>query len=110
MMASFETRWGESVKKAFLALVVLSLCAPILNADDDLARAVAEDYDQHLEELFRYFHSHPELSFLEVETAKRLAEELRAAGVEVTEGVGRHRCGGNAAKRQRPPGSGPGRH
>lgn len=76
------------MKKIILALVILSICAPILDANDDLARAVADDYDQHLAELFIYFHSHPELSFLETETASRLAEELRAAGVEVTEGVG----------------------
>lgn len=76
------------MKKIILALAILSICAPILDANDDLARAVADDYDQHLAELFIYFHSHPELSFLETETASRLAEELRAAGVEVTEGVG----------------------
>jgi hippurate hydrolase len=38
-------------------------------------------------ELYKELHSHPELSFHEVETARRLASRLREAGVEVTEGV-----------------------
>ncbi len=74
--------------KLILATIMVALCAPVMAADDGLAKAVAEDYDAHLADLFVYFHSHPELSFREVETAKRLAEELREAGVEVTEGVG----------------------
>jgi hippurate hydrolase len=41
-----------------------------------------------LVELYRHFHAHPELSFQEKETAARLARELRAVGIEVTEGVG----------------------
>ena len=55
---------------------------------ETLQDAVARDYDDHLADLFVHFHQNPELSFLEVETAARLAVELRAAGVEVTEGVG----------------------
>ena len=38
--------------------------------------------------LYRWFHSHPELSYAERETSKRFAGELRAAGFEVTENVG----------------------
>jgi hippurate hydrolase len=40
-----------------------------------------------LVELYRHFHLHPELSFEERETGTRVAKELRAVGVEVTEGV-----------------------
>lgn len=40
-------------------------------------------------ELYRHLHSHPELSFAEHETAARIAGELRAAGCEVTEEVGK---------------------
>jgi hippurate hydrolase len=66
----------------------LVLCVSPLHADQDLAQVVAKDYETSLAELFVWFHSHPELSFREYETAARLAEELRSAGVEVTEGVG----------------------
>jgi hippurate hydrolase len=40
--------------------------------------------------LYKHFHAHPELSLQEKETAARLARELRAAGLEVTEQVGGH--------------------
>jgi hypothetical protein len=35
-----------------------------------------------------FFHRNPEFSSMETKTAARLADELRAAGFEVTEGVG----------------------
>ena len=47
---------------------------------------------QHVAELltvYQDFHSHPELSFSEVRTAAKLAEELKALGIEVTTGVGK---------------------
>ncbi|HZL86745.1 MAG TPA: amidohydrolase [Pirellulaceae bacterium] len=54
----------------------------------DQPRAWAEKHLDEIVELYHHFHSHPELSFMEKETAARLAKELRAAGVEVTENVG----------------------
>ena len=78
-------------------LFALLLATPVLAedmADDpsadssDLADAIAADYEVHLADLFVHFHENPELSFLEHETAARLAEELRVLGIEVTEGVG----------------------
>jgi len=39
--------------------------------------------------LYEHLHAHPELSFHEDETARRLAEEFRRAGAEVTTGVGK---------------------
>ncbi len=41
-------------------------------------------------DLYKHLHRNPELSFQEVESARRVAEELRKTGVEVTEGVGGH--------------------
>lgn len=43
-----------------------------------------------LVKLYEHFHAHPELSFQEEKTAARLAEELRAIGLEVTTNVGGH--------------------
>ena len=54
----------------------------------NLRAAVEQDYVDNLAGLFEYFHRNPELSFREEKTAARLAAELRALGVEVTEGVG----------------------
>jgi hippurate hydrolase len=56
--------------------------------DGPFADAVAADYESHLEDLFVHFHQNPELSYLETDTAARMASELRAAGLTVTEGVG----------------------
>ena len=58
-------------------------------AHGDALRATIDDYyESHLNDLFVWFHQNPELSFLEHQTAARLAAELRGLGVEVTEGVG----------------------
>ncbi|MBN8418480.1 MAG: amidohydrolase [Verrucomicrobia bacterium] len=40
--------------------------------------------------LYKELHANPELSLHETETAARMAKELRAAGLEVTENVGGH--------------------
>lgn len=69
-------------------VVVWALGSSAVRADEpaDWARA-------HLEELvalYRQFHQAPELSMREEKTAARLAGELKAAGAEVTTGVGGH--------------------
>ena len=69
---------------AAAAILLVSFSA---NADD-LADAVKKDYDEYLWPLFDHFHRNPELSLIEHDTAERMAQELRAAGFDVTEGVG----------------------
>jgi len=50
---------------------------------------VSADYQRELGSLFDWFHRNPELSFKEVNTAARMARELRAIpGIDVTEKVG----------------------
>lgn len=71
-----------------LALGFASVIFMQTTAANELSDAVETDYDQHLAALYDYFHRNPELSAMEVKTAARLAEELRAAGFDVTEGVG----------------------
>ncbi|MFV0477304.1 MAG: amidohydrolase [Parahaliea sp.] len=72
----------------FLASAVFacSVASPVLSAE--LKADIAKDYKTHLAALFDHFHRNPELSGMEVQTAARLAKELRNAGFEVTEGVG----------------------
>src|SRR5690348_1893411 len=53
-------------------------------ADDAWFREQRDD----LVGLYRHLHAHPELSFREVNTARRVAEELKKAGADVTTGVG----------------------
>ena len=58
-------------------------------ANETLRSDLQTDWDAHLEGLYQHLHANPELSFMEVETAARMALELRAAGYDVTEEVGR---------------------
>ncbi len=52
----------------------------------DLVRERVDAEYASLETLYKHFHTHPELSNQETESAKRIASELRKAGYEVTEG------------------------
>jgi hippurate hydrolase len=69
-------------------LLVGALCASPGLAASPVADAVKADYDRQLARLFVDFHKNPELSFKENRTAKIMAQQLRAAGATVTEGVG----------------------
>ena len=72
---------------AFAAMILISTSSLVYAAD--LKSDVSDHYDNHLGALFTHFHQNPELSFQETKTAKRMAEELRALGYDVTEGVGK---------------------
>ncbi len=54
-------------------------------ADDPWIAAHIDELDA----LYKHLHTHPELSFQEHETARRIAAELEKAGAEVTTGVGK---------------------
>ncbi len=71
------------------ALAIASLAAPAQAEDPATKAAIEAEYDNYLAPLFLDFHQNPELSFLENRTAAKMAAELRAAGLEVTEGVGK---------------------
>ena len=71
------------------ALAILALLAATPARADDLNAAIKADYDRSLGALWDYFHRNPELSYVEVKTAARMAQELRAIpGWTVTEKVG----------------------
>lgn len=72
-----------------LIAFLLALSSLAFAADSELSQSVAQDYETRLKPLFEHFHRNPELSFQEFNTSARLARELRAAGFEVTEGVGK---------------------
>ncbi len=80
-------------EKSLMHLFHSVLCCALLMIgvsvqSGELVDAVKSDYDAHLMGLFDHFHRNPELSLAEVETAARMAKELRAAGFEVTENIG----------------------
>jgi len=72
----------------WIVLFLAGFCAAQAARAED-PKTWATKHADELVELYRHLHTHPELSFEEVETAARVAKELRAAGVEVTEKVGK---------------------
>jgi hippurate hydrolase len=61
-------------------------------SDMNATNHILKDLDRllpELEALYKDVHAHPELSMLETRTAGLAAERLRAAGYEVTAGVGK---------------------
>ena len=76
------------------AIVVLLIAAPASAADPSakdraaLVEPILAKELPALVELYKHLHTHPELSLQEVQTAARLAGELRKAGYDVTEKVG----------------------
>lgn len=71
-------------------LIGLAVCASmaVTPALAELKEDIAADYG-YLEALYKDFHANPELSFMEVQTAKKLAGELRGLGFKVTEKIGK---------------------
>lgn len=74
--------------RSLMGAALVALAPTPALADPATKAAIKADYDAHLGALFTHFHQHPELSFLETETAKRMAAELKKAGAEVHTGVG----------------------
>ncbi len=50
-------------------------------------KVLSEKYSQEVIELRRYLHQNPELSYQEFNTVKYVAKQLRAFGIEPTEGI-----------------------
>src|SRR5688572_2184728 len=67
-----------------LAIFKVSMAVPAVGQD---AADWANKHKGQLVELYRHFHANPELSFEEYQTGERVAKELRAAGIEVTDKV-----------------------
>lgn len=70
---------------SLLTSAVAAAAAPELR--DVVAAKIAAEYPS-LEAIYKNLHAHPELSFMETNTAALVAKELRALGIEVTEKVG----------------------
>ena len=73
-------------RKLLALLMTATICHVTLA--DEITDDIALEYNTYLGDLFEHFHRNPELSFQENATAARMAEELRKAGFEVTEGIG----------------------
>jgi len=78
----------HSIPRASIALAMLFAANTSAQSKSGVASEVLAVYPRS-EALYLDLHQHPELSFHEVETAAKLANELRQLGYEVTTGVGR---------------------
>ena len=75
------------ISKFLSVSALLSLWLPLAS----MASEPAQWAESHLDELiplYEHLHANPELSLQEVETSKRMAKELAAAGIAVTTNVG----------------------
>jgi len=90
-----RARW----RRLLAGAAALLAAGPVGAAGDEVvatpeasdARSVSDWVEGHLAEVladYRDLHAHPELSGEETRTAARVAESLRAAGFDVSEGVG----------------------
>ena len=75
------------MKKALMAGAALAMCVICGSASAGLREDVAADYP-YIDALYKDLHAHPELSFKEEETSKRLAAEMEKLGFDVTTHVG----------------------
>ena len=81
---------GHALAVVFALSQLLLLGRGVAQEAGEDARVVAwlDANGAEIDALYRHLHQNPELSFREVKTAARMAKELRAIGVEVTERVG----------------------
>ena len=73
-----------------VGFVLANVCVapPAQNPVSDPVSVWLDAEGERLGALYRHLHQNPELSFREVATSKRMADELRTLGLEVTENVG----------------------
>src|SRR5690606_36706684 len=74
--------------KIFFILIAMVIQHKAFAQISEEIKKEARNQSGYALELCKHLHQNPELSFQEVETAKRMAAELRKAGFEVTEKMG----------------------
>lgn len=82
--------WMALVVVVILPLISLAEDKNTANSNSAEVRNWTKANIEKLLELYRHLHTHPELSLYEKETGARMAAEWKAAGFDVTAGVGGH--------------------
>src|SRR4029450_10269027 len=78
------------MKTVSSSILLLSILAPALVIAQPTPQSLADTELPSLLAIYKDIHTHPELSGHEERTASLLAKELRAAGCQVTEHLGRY--------------------
>src|SRR6201987_4043753 len=73
-----------------LVILLLSICIASLIFAQQTPQSLADAHVPSLLGIYKDIHSHPELSGYEERTASLVAKELRAAGCQVTEHLGKY--------------------
>ncbi len=83
------------MKRIIFSTLAICLCSVLSNAQAQIPPALkkqistaAEKEYAYLDNLYKYLHAHPELSFMEKNTGARIADELQKAGFAVTKNFG----------------------
>ena len=87
ILGAMEGNMQQNRLLAALAMGTVLMVAGQSLAQTPLRDAIEGDFD-YLQTLYTHLHENPELSFEEVQTAKRIAKELRSLGFKVTTGIG----------------------
>lgn len=77
-------------KSTLLLLVIIFSAVSTVQAQTDAVKEIIDSNYDYLTNLYKHFHSHPELSQQEKYTSARLAKELQQIGFSVTEHIGGH--------------------
>ncbi len=72
------------MKRLFLTVAIACTTAVALTAAQPAVKARVDAELPRLLDLYKHLHAHPEISFQEVKTAARIADEMKQAGFEVT--------------------------
>jgi hippurate hydrolase len=75
---------------AFTAVLVAFAVAPVGRAADQAPAQLADQELPSLLAIYKDVHAHPELSTQEKQTSEMVAKELKAAGCEVTDHIGKY--------------------
>jgi amidohydrolase len=78
------------MKTVSSSIVLISILLPALGVAQQTPQSLADAELPSLLAIYKDIHSHPELSGYEERTAALVAKELRAAGCQVTEQVGKY--------------------
>lgn len=76
----------KSYKKILSALLLSTAASSVVQAAD-LKEEISKDYS-YIEGFYKWLHAHAELSFQEKETSKRVADEMRKIGLDVSDHIG----------------------
>lgn len=88
-----RTLWASLALVGLLSVTSLSSQDPVSDSWNQLVQSKLAAHQSSLEETYIDLHKNPELSTMELRSAKKLADGLKHLGFEVTEKIGNEKAG-----------------